>query len=35
MKSDINKHIQNMERLSIERERLRKGQDIDEIPNEE
>ena len=35
MKHDINKHIEHMERLSLERERLRKGLDIDEIPGED
>lgn len=35
MKHDINKHIEHMERLSLERERLRKGLDIEEIPDED
>ena len=34
MKHDINRHIQHMERLSIEREKLRKGLEVDEIPEE-
>lgn len=35
MKHDINKHIEQMERMSIERERLRSGIDKGEIPNED
>lgn len=35
MKSDINRHIRQMERMSIERERLRKGLDVEEIPKQE
>lgn len=34
MKHDINRHIEHMERLSIEREKLRKGLDAEEIPEE-
>ena len=34
MKHDINRHIQHMERLSIEREKLRKGLEVEEIPEE-
>lgn len=34
MKHDINKHIEHMERMQIEREKLRKGQDLEEIPDE-
>lgn len=34
MKADINKHIERMERLQIQRERLRHGQEVDELPNE-
>ena len=33
MKEDVNKHIAEMERLSIEREKLRKNIDVNEIPN--
>ena len=35
MKNDISRHIHQMERMSIERERLRKGEDIGEIPDGE
>lgn len=35
MKHDINKHMERMERLSIDREKLRKGLDVEEIPDEE
>ena len=36
MKHDINKHIEHMERMQIQREKLRKGIDVGEIPlNEE
>lgn len=35
MKRDINKHIEHMERMAIQRERLRKGLDVEEIPKEE
>ena len=35
MKHDINKHIEHMERMQIEREKLRKGQDLEEIPNDD
>lgn len=35
MKSDITKHIEKMERLSIQREKLRKGQDVEDLPDEE
>lgn len=34
MKTDISNHITEMERLSIEREKLRKGIPTEEIPNE-
>lgn len=33
MKHDINKHIEHMDRLMIQRERLKKGLDVDEIPD--
>lgn len=35
MKYDINKHIEKMERMQIEREKLRKGMDEGEIPEED
>lgn len=35
MKHDISKHIEHMERLKIEREKLRKGIDIEEVPKED
>lgn len=35
MKHDINKHIEHMERMQIEREKLRKGIDVEEIPEED
>ena len=34
MKADINNHIERMERLKIQREKLRHGQKVDEIPIE-
>ena len=35
MKQDIDRHLERMERLSIDREKLRKGQDVEELPDEE
>ena len=35
MKNDINKHIEKMERLSIQREKLRKGIDVEDIADDE
>ena len=35
MKADINKHIETMERMAIQREKLRHGLDVEEVPNEE
>ena len=35
MKEDINKHIRHMERMSLEREKIRKGLPTDEIPDDE
>lgn len=35
MKHDIDKHIEHMERMAIQREKLRKGQEVEEIPDEE
>lgn len=32
MKHDINKHMEHMGRLQIQREKLRRGMDIEEIP---
>lgn len=34
MKHDINKHIEHMERMQIEREKLIKGLEVEEIPDE-
>lgn len=35
MKQDIDRHLERMERLSIDREKLRKGQDVEDLPDEE
>ncbi len=35
MKDDINRHLEHMERMQIQREKLRKGMDVEEMPNEE
>ena len=35
MKHDINKHIEHMEHMQIERDRIRRGIDVGEIPNKE
>lgn len=35
MKQDIDKHLERMERLSIDRQKLRKGQDVEDLPDEE
>lgn len=35
MKHDIDRHIRNMERMSIERERLRNNIDLGELPDKE
>lgn len=35
MKHDINRHLEHMERLQIEREKLRKGIPTEEIPDED
>ena len=35
MKHDINKHLEHMERMQIEREKIRKGLDEGEIPKED
>ena len=34
MKQDINRHIRQMERMSLEREKLRQGMDVPELPLE-
>lgn len=34
MKQDISRHIRHMERMSLEREKLRKGMDVPELPLE-
>lgn len=34
MKRDVDRHLEHMERLQIQREKLRKGIDIQEMPNE-
>lgn len=35
MKHDINKHIEHMDRMMLEREKIRKGLEVEEIPNED
>lgn len=35
MKHDINKHIEHMERMAIQREKLRNNQPVEEIPEED
>lgn len=35
MKQDINRHIHQMERLSIERDKLRKGQEVLDLPDDD
>ena len=35
MKNDINKHIEKMERMQIQREKLRKGIDVEDITDDE
>ena len=35
LKHDVDKHLERMERMQIERERLRKGLDVNEIPEDE
>lgn len=34
MKHDINKHLERTERIILQRERLRKGEEIEELPDE-
>lgn len=35
MKHDINKHIEHMERMAIQREKIRNNQPVEEIPEED
>ena len=35
MKRDINRHLERVERMQIQREKLRKGQEVLELPDEE
>ena len=35
LRHDVDKHLEHMERLQIQREKLRMGQDVEEIPKEE
>lgn len=35
LKRDMDKHLERMERMQIQRIRLAKGEDVDEIPDEE
>lgn len=35
MKNNINRHMEHMERMQMQREKLRKGLDVEEIPEEE
>lgn len=35
MKHDIDKHLERVERMQIQREKLRMGQEVEEIPDEE
>jgi hypothetical protein len=35
LKRDMDKHLERMERMEIQRIRLAKGEDVDEIPDEE
>lgn len=35
LKKDMDKHLERMERMQIQRIRLAKGEDVDEIPDEE
>lgn len=34
LKRDMDRHLEHMERMQIQREKLRKGVDVEEIPNE-
>ena len=35
LRHDVDKHLEHMERMQIQREKLRMGQDVEEIPKEE
>lgn len=35
MKHDINRHLEHMERLQIQREKIRKGIPVEELPDED
>ncbi len=35
LRHDVDRHLEQMERLQIQREKLRMGQVVDEVPNEE
>ena len=35
LRRDMDRHLEHMERMQIQREKLRMGQTVDEIPNEE
>ena len=35
LRHDVDRHLEMMERMQIQREKLRKGQDVDEIPEDE
>lgn len=35
LRRDMDRHLEHMERMQIQRERLRKGLDVEEIPKEE
>lgn len=35
MKHDIDRHLERVERMQIQREKLRKGLEVEEIPDEE
>lgn len=35
MKHDIDRHLERVERMQIQREKLRMGQEVEEIPDEE
>lgn len=35
LRHDVDRHLEMMERMQIQREKLRKGQDVDEIPDKD
>lgn len=35
LRRDMDRHLEHMERMQIQREKLRMGQDVEEMPNEE